>query len=455
MSKSQSKKLNILNLILNTFENSSIHAIPNIVRNESYLIKLMWIIFLFGSTGYCSFLVYQSVMNYMNFDVVSLNRMNPKISVQFPIVTICNMNEFATSYSKELMESIMNESLYENKDLKKSHKINLMSKKYRATLNSINLNKETQSKLGFNLNQTLLSCLYNYADCSINEDIEQLYDIFYGNCLRFNSKQLIKQSIPGPSNALQLELFSDLANEKNSIYSMYNGFKIFISDDKNSNNFYSEGIKIPLGFSTDIILNRYIIKKMPNPYSECINLQNINSYDSEYFKLTFKFYNQSYKQTNCKDICFQIALIKKCQCVDFTSGPSPDPSLEQCLNETNQACMYDLWQEFLEMDRLSKCNCPSECNLSYFIYTTSITNYPSEPYVNYILTYPNIKSKFPDNVNLTYEYLKNRLAAVNVFFNDLSETEITEEAKMVLPDLISNIGGILGLFLGKLHTNFL
>ena len=103
LKKEEQKKTQILNLISNTFENSSIHAIPNILRNESYLIKIIWIIFLLGSTGYCAYLVYQSVMNYLSFDVVSLNRIYPKKEVQFPTVTICNVNPFTTSFSKQFM----------------------------------------------------------------------------------------------------------------------------------------------------------------------------------------------------------------------------------------------------------------------------------------------------------------------------------------------------------------
>ncbi len=450
LKKRDQKKTQILNLISNTFENSSIHAIPNIVRNESYLIKIIWIIFLLGSTGYCAYLVYQSVMNYLSFDVVSLNRIYPKKEVQFPTVTICNVNPFTTSFSKQFMENLLNDSLYENKNPKESHKLNLFYKRYTAGLTSIDLNETTQTKFGYSLNETLLSCVYNYADCSIEKDFQQYYNYFFGNCMQFNSNQTKTQIVSGSSNGLQLELFIDLTNDNNSMFSMNDGFRILISDNNNLKTYYSEGIKAPLGFSTDIILNRYLIEKKPYPYSECKSLETIDSYNSRYFKKTFEYLNQSYREYMCKQICFQDSLIQKCNCVDLTAGPSPDPSLKQCLNVTNRACSYAVWQEYLEKKLYDNCDCPLECNKNFYIYTTSFINFPSEPYVNYLLSYPNIKSKFRSQQNLSYEYLKNRLASINIFYDDISETVIKEDAKMLLPDLISNVGGILGLFLGNL-----
>ena len=52
------------------------------------------------------------------------------------------------------------------------------------------------------------------------------------------------------------------------------------------------------------------------------------------------------------------------------------------------------------------------------------------------------------DTNVTYDALKQRIASVNIFFNEMSETESSEDSKMSVSDLFSNIGGILGLFLG-------
>jgi hypothetical protein len=52
--------------------------------------------------------------------------------------------------------------------------------------------------------------------------------------------------------------------------------------------------------------------------------------------------------------------------------------------------------------------------------------------------------------NLSYEEMKQSIAKVEIFYDELKETIISQEIKTSLADLISNIGGILGLFLGNI-----
>ena len=67
----------------------------------------------------------------------------------------------------------------------------------------------------------------------------------------------------------------------------------------------------------------------------------------------------------------------------------------------------------------------------------------------YILSDPSFQSKFPNDTGLTYDNVKKRIAAVNIFFNEICETVITEECKMTPLDIIYDFGGILALCLGK------
>ena len=58
-----------------------------------------------------------------------------------------------------------------------------------------------------------------------------------------------------------------------------------------------------------------------------------------------------------------------------------------------------------------------------------------------------IQKKYPNESERNYENFKASLAHVNIFYSELKETVINQEAKTSWTDLISNIGGILGLFL--------
>ena len=60
---------------------------------------------------------------------------------------------------------------------------------------------------------------------------------------------------------------------------------------------------------------------------------------------------------------------------------------------------------------------------------------------------PIFKSKYETN-EISYRSLKNTILEVTVYYEDLSYTMISQTAKTNLIDLISNCGGLLGLFIG-------
>ncbi len=56
---------------------------------------------------------------------------------------------------------------------------------------------------------------------------------------------------------------------------------------------------------------------------------------------------------------------------------------------------------------------------------------------------------------MSHKEIKQSIAKIVLFYEDLIETIISQEIKIQLSDLISNIGGLLGLFLGilKFHKD--
>lgn len=81
-------KLKITNSVKETLESSSIHALPNIVRNKYYTIKFIWIVCFLGSSAACGFLIFQSITDYFNYDVVT------KIEVK----TVYSLSNYKINY---------------------------------------------------------------------------------------------------------------------------------------------------------------------------------------------------------------------------------------------------------------------------------------------------------------------------------------------------------------------
>jgi hypothetical protein len=83
-------------------------------------------------------------------------------------------------------------------------------------------------------------------------------------------------------------------------------------------------------------------------------------------------------------------------------------------------------------------------------------SYPSEAYANALKKNPKIQEKFGGNDStITYERLKKTLVSFSIYYDTLSYKRLIEVEKMNFVDLIANIGGTLGLFLGMSFLSFI
>ena len=102
------------------------------------------------------------------------------------------------------------------------------------------------------------------------------------------------------------------------------------------------------------------------------------------------------------------------------------------------------------MFSVSKC---LVCDSINYDISTSVTKFPSKlHYINNLKNNEKLKKLF--NGNFTYELLSESYLEICVYFENLEYTEIRQEIKTTIIDLISNIGGLLGLFLGMSFLSF-
>ena len=109
------------------------------------------------------------------------------------------------------------------------------------------------------------------------------------------------------------------------------------------------------------------------------------------------------------------------------------------------------------MDVQSMCSddCPLECQRVIYNQYTSFAQYPSEIYANSLMANRRIQSFYARNLSqLTYDSLKRNMLQMFVYYGDLGYEEYNEVGTMTWVDLISNIGGTLGLFLGMSFLSF-
>jgi hypothetical protein len=207
------------------------------------------------------------------------------------------------------------------------------------------------------------------------------------------------------------------------------------------------------GFQTNLVIKRIFYKKETIPYENCFN-------DIEtYYKFNTSFVNELlksssvYQQSECLELCRYKMIQFKCNCeASFLNQYI-------CINNNSQAdmnCVYKT-NEYFYISNYTEClpSCPLECDTQEFKISTSFLNYPHLSKVNGLLNNPIIKSKYENISNITVNQLRESVVSVAIYYDDLSYTVISKKPAMILLDLISAIGGIMGIFLGISFLSFL
>lgn len=89
--------------------------------------------------------------------------------------------------------------------------------------------------------------------------------------------------------------------------------------------------------------------------------------------------------------------------------------------------------------------CPLGCNKMTYSFAASTTNFPTAAYGNKLLKNSFVSKKYP---NISLAELEKRLVALNIYYPKLSYSFVSEQQQYTITDLISSIGGSLGLLLG-------
>lgn len=115
---------------------------------------------------------------------------------------------------------------------------------------------------------------------------------------------------------------------------------------------------------------------------------------------------------------------------------------------------YGAFFNYGNINELCSNQCPPECNSVSYMTSVSASQYPSYVYGSYLRKNSMVMDKFNNRSNMTLEELRANLLAINIFYSELSYRKFYEIKKMDVIDLVSNVGGTLGLFLGMSFLSF-
>lgn len=383
----KSLKANILKII----DSSTIHGLPNVLRSQRLLSKIIWSITTLVSISVGSFFTLDSVLNYFSYEVITSIETFYEQHQVFPAVTICSLTR---GFNKTNITGILADCI-------------------------------------FNDDESCFKTPENY--------FEQYYDPNYQKCYRFNSGKdihgnkttIYTNRLPGKDYGLKLKLIESVGLIINIHNQSLLPFRNEISNNYNGNN-----ILVSSGFVTDIIINRVFDQKLPKPYNDCYGIEELSLFNKNHTIIRYiNSTDQFYSQQRCLKLCFNLYYLNENPCNCAISFDNIDELWPRCFRDKElrniTGCTSVYKKNFIKNSILEKCSeyCPLECNsISYQ------TSYSIAP-----ITTPIIFNQ----------------TELNIYYREAKYTLIKQKPKIELFELISNAGGILGLFIGISFLSFI
>ena len=223
------------------------------------------------------------------------------------------------------------------------------------------------------------------------------------------------------------------------------GLHVFLGN-KSDLEYELMGFDVPTGFQTNIALEKTIINKLPTPKSECVNDSKEPRFKNNIFVSLLSNMSLNYSQNQCFDLCYQYSLIKNCGCYDPLLPSFGADRI--CSDNIDLLCDYN-FNDYFADNVVGVCEqkCPPECDSLFYTYTTSQSQFPSKYYAkNFIKDF--ILEKFSNSKKVDFDAIQDSSLALSIYFKATEHNFIKELQETNTVNLLSQIGGTMGIFLG-------
>ena len=259
----------------------------------------------------------------------------------------------------------------------------------------------------------------------------------YGNCYTFNSGidqnyqavRTLSTSKPGPSQGLSMRI-----NIQQEDYLKYvsdeAGVRVMLHNQGMMPFPYLEGFSVSPGTATSVGMQKTVISRVDRFGNH--TCWDVNELDKDNVYRKFHKITQ-YTQQTCHNSCIGKTQLKECGCSEY-SYPS-NTSACDAFNSTIRKCLWVIHQRFNndQLPCIEECRQP--CREEVIEKTISMSQWPSTPYQTYE------KEK---NVNFSSQ----SFLLLNIFYNELNYQRIEESFVYDEINLLADIGGQLGLWIG-------
>ncbi|XP_065055902.1 degenerin unc-8-like [Rhopilema esculentum] len=185
----------------------------------------------------------------------------------------------------------------------------------------------------------------------------------------------------------------------------------------------SSSITISPGYLTEIVIKRVTTSRKKHPFPSKCHTSKTTKY---------KLIGGRYTRSNCISSCFQLKLQEECGDI-----MKPNKSATQIL------CESDMYRR----QPIEDCQCPQPCYEVAFPRIVSISVWPRMFQFESLIDDFSKMANTSDN--MTLQYMQKRFSQVKIYYQDLLETKLSEEELYGITNLLSEVGGLMGLLIGS------
>ena len=103
----RSKLSNVKETFLSWSKSADINCYTKMMDySGNYFVQFIWLVILLGSTGATFYLIAKSIMDYLKYDVTTQIQIVNELPTDFPTITLCDNNPFASNNAEEFMKNI-------------------------------------------------------------------------------------------------------------------------------------------------------------------------------------------------------------------------------------------------------------------------------------------------------------------------------------------------------------
>ncbi|XP_066267274.1 acid-sensing ion channel 5-like [Branchiostoma lanceolatum] len=415
-------------------DNTTLHGIGKVSGSEKCSLKLLWLAIFLACFGVATWQITETIIRYLQYNTVTNIKLEFENELVFPAVTVCNFNRFEENRLQADTQAYLSALLYgyylpPPVGVYYDPVLNELVSVVRDDLDPVNTTLEAGWQLVKDWN--FYVCEFKGEECTV-ADFEHVFTT-YGNCYTFNAvvdpDNPRRQRLPGAGNGLKLifNIQSEFYTEDPAQGGSDDvGMKVLIHDQKEPPKMDTQGIAVGPGSHAFIGISKVEYKNEIPPWGDCQDLE------LQYYK--------NYTLTGCLLECRTKHVYEQCGCRLFYLPGGND----YCEPEEIANCALDTINAVTAGNYT--CDCPTPCDISHFQTSVSYAGWPNKNTARYWLTYLDLWDSW-DEESATY-YMSQNWVVLDIYYSELNYQVIEQQREMTEGDLLSNIGGQLGLFIG-------